>query len=102
KFSQRPFLVSAIGLVFTTAIFGLIALTPFEFFPSADREEVTVDVTLPIGTTIEKTSTTLHEIEELLKTDDRVYETSAFAGTGLPNLFNSSLSNSGQNTGQLV
>ncbi|MBN8191237.1 efflux RND transporter permease subunit [Bacillus sp. NTK074B] len=102
KFSKRPFVVSAIGLVFTTAIFGLIALTPFEFFPSADREEVTVDVTLPIGTTIEETSTTLHEIEELLKTDDGVYETSAFAGTGLPNLFNSSLSNSGQNTGQLV
>ena len=102
KFSKRPFVVSAISLVFTTAIFGLIALTPFEFFPSADREEVTVDVTLPIGTTIEETSTTLHEIEELLKTDDGVYETSAFAGTGLPNLFNSSLSNSGQNTGQLV
>ncbi|MEI2663046.1 efflux RND transporter permease subunit [Rossellomorea sp. LJF3] len=102
KFSKRPFIVSAIGLVFTTAIFGLIALTPFEFFPSADREEVTVDVTLPIGTPIEETSNTLEEIEKLLKTDEGVYETSSFAGTGLPNLFNSSLSNSGQNTGQLV
>ncbi|MGM0851264.1 MAG: efflux RND transporter permease subunit [Bacillota bacterium] len=102
KFSKRPFVVSAIGLVFTTAIFGLIALTPFEFFPSADREEVTVDVTLPIGTTIEETASTLEDMEQLLKTDEGVYETSAFAGTGLPNLFNSSLSNSGQNTGQLV
>ncbi|WGG47798.1 efflux RND transporter permease subunit [Rossellomorea sp. DA94] len=102
KFLKRPFVVSAIGLVFTTAIFGLIALTPFEFFPSADREEVTVDVTLPIGTPIEETSNTLEEIEKLLKTDEGVYETSSFAGTGLPNLFNSSLSNSGQNTGQLV
>ncbi|TMU87552.1 efflux RND transporter permease subunit [Bacillus sp. BHET2] len=102
KFSNRPFVVSSIGLVFTTAIFGLIALTPFEFFPSADREEVTVDVTLPIGTPIEETSNTLEDIEQLLKTDEGVYETSVFAGTGLPNLFNSSLTNSGQNTGQLV
>ncbi|MCA1058908.1 efflux RND transporter permease subunit [Rossellomorea aquimaris] len=102
NFSKRPFVVSAIGLVFTTAIFGLIALTPFEFFPSADREEVTIDVTLPIGTTIEETSDTLHEMEQRLKSDEGVYETSAFAGSGLPNLFNSSLSNSGQNTGQLV
>ncbi|MCA1062608.1 efflux RND transporter permease subunit (plasmid) [Cytobacillus spongiae] len=102
KFSKRPFVVSAIGLVFTTAIFGLVALTPFEFFPSADREEVTVDVTLPIGTTIEETAETLADMEELLKKDEGVYETTAFAGTGLPGLFNSSLSNSGEHTGQLV
>ncbi|BCB03637.1 efflux RND transporter permease subunit [Bacillus sp. KH172YL63] len=102
KFSKKPFIVSAIGLVFTTAIFGLIALTPFEFFPSADREEVTVDVTFPIGTTIEETSDLLEEMEQRLKTDEGVYETSVFAGTGLPNLFNSSLSNTGPHTGQLV
>ncbi len=102
KFSKRPFITSLVGLVFTTAIFGLVVLTPFEFFPSADREEVTIDVTLPIGTTLEETADTLAKIEEMLKTDEGVYETSVFAGTGLPNLFNSSLSNAGTNTGQIV
>ncbi|WP_421385232.1 efflux RND transporter permease subunit [Bacillus salacetis] len=102
KFSKRPFITSLVGLVFTTAIFGLVVLTPFEFFPSADREEVTIDVTLPIGTTLEETADTLAEMEEMLKTDEGVFETSVFAGTGLPNLFNSSLSNSGTNTGQIV
>ncbi|TYS16665.1 efflux RND transporter permease subunit [Rossellomorea vietnamensis] len=102
KFSKKPFITSLIGLVFTTAIFGLVVLTPFEFFPSADREEVTVDVTLPIGTTLDQTSETLAEMEEMLKNDEGVYETSVFAGTGLPNLFNSSLSNAGPNTGQIA
>ncbi|MGD7023776.1 efflux RND transporter permease subunit [Rossellomorea vietnamensis] len=102
KFSKKPFITALIGLVFTTAIFGLVVLTPFEFFPSADREEVTVDVTLPIGTTLDQTSETLAEMEEMLKNDEGVHETSVFAGTGLPNLFNSSLSNAGPNTGQIV
>jgi multidrug efflux pump len=102
RFSKKPLLTSTLGLLFTTAIFGLIAFTPFEFFPAADREEVTIDVTLPIGTTLEETAETLEEMEDRLKTDEGVHETSVFAGTGLPNLFNSSLQNAGENTGQIV
>ncbi|WP_273853432.1 efflux RND transporter permease subunit [Guptibacillus spartinae] len=102
NFSKKPILVSILGLVLTTAIFGLVVLTPFEFFPAADKEEVTVDVTLPIGTPIEETHDTLQEIEDRLKTDDGVYETSVFTGTGTPGLFNSSLTSTGENTGQIV
>jgi multidrug efflux pump len=102
RFSKKPILTSALGMVFTTAIFGLIAFMPFEFFPAAGREEVTIDVTFPIGTTIEETSDTLAEMEDRLNTDKGVHETSVFAGTGLPNLFNSSLQNAGENTGQIV
>ncbi|MCA0172595.1 efflux RND transporter permease subunit [Bacillus sp. RAR_GA_16] len=102
NFSKKPILVSILGLVLTTAIFGLVVLTPFEFFPAADKEEVTVDVTLPIGTPIEETHATLQEIEDRLKTDDGVYETSVFTGTGTPGLFNSSLTSTGENTGQIV
>ncbi|MCA1037900.1 efflux RND transporter permease subunit [Bacillus infantis] len=101
-FSKRPKLVGFLGLIFTTAIFGLAVLTPFEFFPAADREEVTIDVTLPIGVTLEDTAGQLRNIEEMLLTDPGVKETSVFAGTGLPNLFNSSLQASGENTGQIV
>ncbi|MGD6843460.1 efflux RND transporter permease subunit [Bacillus infantis] len=101
-FSNRPKLVGFLGLIFTTAIFGLALLTPFEFFPAADREEVTIDVTLPIGVTLEDTAGQLRGIEEMLLTDPGVKETSVFAGTGLPNLFNSSLQASGENTGQIV
>ncbi|MFA9555740.1 efflux RND transporter permease subunit [Evansella sp. AB-rgal1] len=102
KASRRPLLISVIGLILTTATLGLAALTPFEFFPAADREEVTIDVTLPIGTTLEDTYETLENITEFLSGDEGVKETSIFAGTGLPNLFNSSLDISGDYTGQIV
>ncbi|MDZ5713572.1 efflux RND transporter permease subunit [Jeotgalibacillus haloalkalitolerans] len=100
--AKKPLLTGAIGLIITTLLFGLVVLTPFEFFPAADREEVTVDVTLPIGTPLEETENTLLEIAEVLEQDEGVYETSVFAGTGLPNLFNSSLDTTGDYTGQIV
>lgn len=101
-FSKKPKLVSILGFIFTTAILGLVVLTPFEFFPAADREEVTIDVSLPIGTTLEETANELENIEEMLLSDEGVTETSMFAGTGLPNLFNSSLKVTGPHTGQIV
>ncbi|PPA70126.1 efflux RND transporter permease subunit [Jeotgalibacillus proteolyticus] len=100
--AKKPFLTAFIGLILTTALFGLVVLTPFEFFPDADREEVTIDVTLPIGTPLEETLNTMQEIEETLYQDDGVTEISIFAGTGLPNLFNSSLDTTGDYTGQLA
>ncbi|KIL42679.1 efflux RND transporter permease subunit [Jeotgalibacillus soli] len=102
KTSKHPFWTGFIGLFISTALFGLIVLTPFEFFPAADREEVTIDVTLPIGTPLNETLNKLEEMEALIKEDEGVYETSIFAGTGLPNLFNSSLEVSGDYTGQIV
>ncbi|USK52230.1 efflux RND transporter permease subunit [Bacillus sp. CMF12] len=102
SFSKKPKLVSFLGLIVTTAILGLAVLTPFEFFPAADREEVTIDVSLPIGTTLEETAKELENIEKMLLSDKGVKETSVFAGTGLPNLFNSSLNVTGSNTGQIV
>ncbi|GLB60678.1 efflux RND transporter permease subunit [Cytobacillus sp. NCCP-133] len=101
-FSKKPKLAGILGLVFTTAIFGLAAFTPFEFFPAADRKEVTIDVSLPIGTTLEETAGELEKIEKMLLTDEGVKETSVFAGTGLPYLFNSSLNVTGPNTGQIA
>ncbi|KIL46479.1 multidrug transporter [Jeotgalibacillus alimentarius] len=102
KTAKKPLLTGAIGLIVTTLLFGLVVLTPFEFFPAADREEVTVDVTLPIGTPLEETESTLLEMADVLAQDEGVYETSVFAGTGLPNLFNSSLDTTGEYTGQIV
>ncbi|WP_404457665.1 efflux RND transporter permease subunit [Oceanobacillus kapialis] len=102
RFSKKPLVVTIIGLIFTTATFGLVLLTPFEFFPPADKEEVTIDITLPIGTPLEETHNVLEDMEEKLNTDNGVYETSVFTGTGTPGLFNSSLSRTGENTGQIV
>lgn len=98
---KRPLWVGIGGLVIATGLLSLALFTPFEFFPEADREEVTMDVRLAEGTSIEDTDAFMAQItEEVAEEDENVKELAIFTGAGLPNLFASSMENTGSNTGQ--
>ena len=98
---KRPLFVGIGGLVVATAFLALAFFTPFEFFPAADRREVTMEVRLSEGTTIEETQAFLADVtEELRGEDPNVDEIAVFAGEGLPGLFASSMDNTGANTAQ--
>ena len=100
---KRPLLVGVGGLLVATGLLSLALFTPFEFFPAADREEVTMDVRLAEGTTIEETNAFLTDLtEQVVSEDGNVAETAVFAGEGLPNLFSASMDNTGGNTGQVA
>ncbi|MBB5171944.1 efflux RND transporter permease subunit [Texcoconibacillus texcoconensis] len=100
---KHPWKVAVAGFILTTGFYALIPFIPVEFFPSTDRDEVTVDVRLPSGTTIEETDDTLEEMRKfILSQDEHVYETTLYTGDGLPPLFGESLSNSGVNTGNIL
>jgi len=100
---KRPLLVGIGGLVIATGLLFLALLTPFEFFPAADKEEVTMNVRLAEGTTLDETNNELQRImDEVAEEDDSVKETALFTGDGLPNLFAASMDNTGENTGQAV
>lgn len=100
---KRPLLVGFGGLLVATGLLSLAFFTPFEFFPAADREEVTMDVRLAEGTTIEETNSFLIELTEQVAAEEgNVTETAVFTGEGLPNLFSASLDNTGGNTGQVA
>ncbi|MDW0109884.1 efflux RND transporter permease subunit [Sporosarcina aquimarina] len=100
---KRPLLVGIGGLVIATGLLFLAMLTPFEFFPAADKEEVTMNVRLAAGTTIDETNNEIQKIiDEVSSEDENVKETAIFTGSGLPNLFAASMENTGENTGQAV
>ncbi|MDN5709246.1 MAG: efflux RND transporter permease subunit [Planococcus sp. (in: firmicutes)] len=100
---KRPWLTGIGGLVIATALLSLALFTPFEFFPAADREEVTMNVRLAEGTTIEETDAFIQEVTQEVAAEDKdVNETTIFTGEGLPNLFASSMDNTGANTGQVA
>ncbi|MDQ0350935.1 multidrug efflux pump subunit AcrB [Alkalibacillus filiformis] len=103
KLIRVPKRTVAIGLLLTTSIFLLILWTPFEFFPSADREEVTIDVTLPNGLTKPDTLTTLQSIEEDILNDqqEEIKDISLFTSGSAPALFGQSQSNTGEHTGRM-
>lgn len=98
---KRPLLVGIGGLVVATAFLALAFFTPFEFFPAADRREVTMDIRLAEGTTIEETDAFMADVtEELRNEDGNIDEIAVFTGEGLPSLFAASMDNTGANTGQ--
>ncbi len=99
---KRPIMTIVSGLVIMIGFLSLILLVPIEFFPAAEREEVTITATLPAGTPLEETQETLIAIENYFKETDVVKETASYAGEGLPGIFGASIPNSGTNTGHVV
>lgn len=100
---KRPVITIISGLAVMTGFLSLILLVPVEFFPAAEREEVTITATLPAGTPIEDTHQTLIAIEDFFRdSSDAVKETASYAGEGLPGIFGASIPNSGSNTGHIV
>ncbi len=100
---KKPWLTTILGFLICILLILLVFKVPFEFFPSADREEVTLSFTLDEGTPIAATDEKLAEIEAYIQEEtDHVKETVRYTGGGLPNIFNSALNRSGENTGQIA
>ncbi|WP_411842558.1 efflux RND transporter permease subunit [Salinicoccus sp. HZC-1] len=103
KIVRRPLVSFFTVLIVAVLSLGLIKFTPFEFFPEADRSEVTLDLIFEEGQTIEKTHEDAKDVlSYLLEEIDHVESASIFTGDGLPNLFGASLDQSGPNTAQIA
>ena len=60
--------------MFVVAIFGFTKIE-FIFFPDSDRNMITVDINLPLGTKIERTTEVVGEIEDFMAETLKVSET---------------------------
>ena len=85
--------IGGIFALFFLSLFGF-GLIPFNFFPDSDRNMITIDINLPLGTKIEKTENVVEEIEnfiadKLLVNDSRtsgISDWSSYIGQG-PNSY---------------
>ncbi|MBM7552509.1 efflux RND transporter permease subunit [Thalassobacillus pellis] len=103
KVTKWPWITGIAGLLVCLLLSLLVFKIPFEFFPPADRQEVTVSVKYPQGTPLKETKDQLDLMKSFLKDNESdITETAVYTGSGLPNLFSSSLKRSGENTGQLL
>ncbi|MFC4736142.1 efflux RND transporter permease subunit [Bacillus daqingensis] len=103
KVVRHPWKVAISGLVVTTAFYALIPFIPVVFFPSTDRDEVTVELRMPAGTSLEETENVLQDMRTMITAEDEnVYETAVYAGDGLPPLFGDGLDNTGEETGNIL
>ena len=61
-----------------------MGLVKQQFFPSSDRPEVLVDVTIPQGSSIEATQTAMIKVEKWLKAQPEAKIVSSYVGGGAP------------------
>jgi multidrug efflux pump subunit AcrB len=81
---EHKFLVAgAVVLIFFAAFFGM-GFVRQQFFPSSDRPEVLVDVTLPQGSSIETTRATVIKLENWLREQPEAKIVSSYIGGGAP------------------
>ena len=85
-----PFITIGVIIVMFVASLSLFGKLPFIFFPDSDRNLITLDMNLPLGTKIERTQGVVESIEkyiqqELLTNEDRtigIQDWSSFIGEG--------------------
>lgn len=69
---MRKILLSVL-IVFLIAIsFPFIGIVELNMFPSPDSEDITIDLTMPHGTPIDKTNSMIKEVEDYLIEDNNV------------------------------
>lgn len=87
KIIARKWLVagSVVGL-FVLAVLGM-ALVKKQFFPISDRPEVLVEVQMPYGTAITKTSEAVAKVEAWLSKQEEARIVTAYIGQGAPRFF---------------
>src|SRR3546814_15943416 len=58
-----------------------------QFFPSSDRPEVLVEISLPQGTAIAVTERTARKVEDALRREPEAHHVSTYAGAGAPRFY---------------
>lgn len=84
---RRPGVVVGIASVL---LFGAVSLIPklgFSFFPSADRDQFTIDVWLPEGRDIRATERAVQKVEKLLAGQKGIVSYVSYIGQGGPRFY---------------
>ncbi|MEW4370105.1 efflux RND transporter permease subunit [Paenibacillus kandeliae] len=84
---KRPLLIGLIGLIISTAIYALVAFTPVQLFPKSTNAELTIDMTMPTGSSFEDTDKTVREMAKWVRQQSGVQTVSYSAGGSAPPLF---------------
>lgn len=79
-----PKLTIALGLVCVAVGGWLFVATPMQLMPIAERNQFAVEIFLPQGTSVERTTQVADSLEKILAGDDRVVSIASFHGCSSP------------------
>lgn len=80
-----------IGLGVLSVIVGIVLVgsLPQKLMPTAERDQFAVEIYMPTGTAVEKTTQVADSLEHILRQDSRVISVASFKGTSSPRFQNS-------------
>ena len=78
---MKYWVLGATFALLVTALAGM-QFVQQQFFPSSDRPELLVDLTLPQGSSVNATRKVVDELEKTLKTDPDIKHWSFYVGSG--------------------
>lgn len=80
-----------IGLGVLSVIVGIVLVgsLPQKLMPTAERDQFAVEIYMPTGTAVEKTTQVADSLEHILRQDSRVLSVASFKGTSSPRFQNS-------------
>lgn len=84
---RHPWLILATATLLVAASAVAASLTDQQFFPSADRNQVLVDLALPEGADVESTNELASQIELELMNYEDVIAVASFVGRGAPHFY---------------
>ncbi|MEA3186912.1 MAG: hypothetical protein QOD99_742, partial [Chthoniobacter sp.] len=84
---RKKYTVAGIVVAAFLVAGGGMAVVKKQFFPNSDRPELLVEVQLPLGTSIETTSTATKKIEHWMSQQPEARIVTAYIGAGAPRFF---------------
>lgn len=87
KVLERPLLTGLAGLLIGTAAYSLALFTPIELFPDSERPEATINIKMPVGTSISETDRVVRNIADWVLSQPETERLTYAAGGGAPTLF---------------
>jgi multidrug efflux pump subunit AcrB len=84
KAFEYPKIVITLGLFTVLLAVGIFATIDQQMFPAMDRNQFSVEVYLPEGTSLQKTEIVIDSLETVLMEDQRITNVASFLGNGSP------------------
>ena len=82
-FRKKKLIISIGALSFVVGLV-IFSIAPTQPFPKVERNQFAVEVTMPTGTSLERTDAIVKDLEALLMKDPRVKVVTSFVGTSSP------------------
>lgn len=89
KCFARPYATLAVGVLSVMAGIALMTQVPQRLLPAAERNQFAVEIYMPTGTALERTTQIADSLEHILRQDKRVVSVASFKGTSSPRFQNS-------------